>query len=227
MCCGFSPRGDEVRVGALLLEGAEPVAHFRIKRRTRFGPGPRPALPIGPRTGVRWSTTITRWDDGQLLCELASPLWIPRHRPARVTDADLLALVDDISDSLRGDETRAPAAARDLWPMHGDLTPWNLRADRDGQLALFDWEHAGWGPLHADLVRYCVTSVDGADRFARLPEGVRVEAADAVEHWRWVARARAAHPAQSRWKQADRLNEMRRIDALAVLARPGRHHVKV
>ena len=222
------PRGDEVRVGALLLAGAEPVAHLRVKRRSRFGPGPRPSIPMGPRTGVRWSHTLARWDDGALVCELSSALWLPRHEPARISDADLLALVDDITDALRADQTPPPAPARDLWPMHGDLTPWNLRVDRSrGTLALFDWEHAGWGPLHADLVRYCVTATDGAERFARLPSTLRADAVPAIEHWRWVARARSAQPAQSRWKQVDRQNELRRLGALAALARPARHHANV
>ena len=41
-------------------------------------------------------------------------------------------------------------------PIHGDLVPWNLREDNEGQLWLLDWEDAGWGPPLADYVRYFV-----------------------------------------------------------------------
>ena len=40
--------------------------------------------------------------------------------------------------------------------MHGDLVPWNLREDKQGQLWLLDWEDAGWGPPFADVVRFLV-----------------------------------------------------------------------
>lgn len=38
-------------------------------------------------------------------------------------------------------------------PIHGDLTPWNLRRTGRG-LALFDWESAGWGPAGSDIATY-------------------------------------------------------------------------
>jgi hypothetical protein len=41
----------------------------------------------------------------------------------------------------------------DAVPVHGDLTPWNLRRTGRG-LALFDWEDAGWGPTGSDLAHY-------------------------------------------------------------------------
>ena len=37
--------------------------------------------------------------------------------------------------------------------MHGDLTPWNLRRERE-RLVLIDWERAGWGPVGADQTLY-------------------------------------------------------------------------
>jgi hypothetical protein len=42
---------------------------------------------------------------------------------------------------------------RTVVPVHGDLTPWNLRRTSRG-LALFDWETAGWGAPGADLEHY-------------------------------------------------------------------------
>jgi hypothetical protein len=38
-------------------------------------------------------------------------------------------------------------------PVHGDLTPWNLRRTTRG-LALFDWEAAGWGDAGSDIALY-------------------------------------------------------------------------
>lgn len=44
-------------------------------------------------------------------------------------------------------------------PMHGDLTPWNLREVPGLGLALFDWEDWGWAPPGSDLVWYDVACV--------------------------------------------------------------------
>ena len=43
--------------------------------------------------------------------------------------------------------------ARGSAPMHGDLTPWNLRLMGE-RIFLYDWESAGWGPPGADLLWY-------------------------------------------------------------------------
>lgn len=63
--------------------------------------------------------------------------------------------------------------------MHGDFTPWNLRRLANGDLALLDWEGAGWGPPGADEVLYraAATAVLGAPP-------VRVEAPEAIRFWR-------------------------------------------
>lgn len=53
-----------------------------------------------------------------------------------------------------------PEETLENWlPLHGDLTPWNLRVDRRGRLWLIDWEFARWGPPLADLLRYAVTDL--------------------------------------------------------------------
>ena len=76
------------------------------------------------------------------------------HRPARWDSARIRQVADDVSQTLR------LARPRDIpshWlPMHGDLVPWNLREDKQGQLWLLDWEDAGWGPPFADVVRFLV-----------------------------------------------------------------------
>ena len=53
-----------------------------------------------------------------------------------------------------------PADIPPHWePMHGDLTPWNLRQRRDGTCFLIDWEDAAWAPPGADEVYYRATTL--------------------------------------------------------------------
>lgn len=50
---------------------------------------------------------------------------------------------------------RPPDAPSNWRPMHGDLTPWNLRRIPDGEdYILIDWEYAKWGPPLADEVLF-------------------------------------------------------------------------
>ena len=50
-------------------------------------------------------------------------------------------------------------------PVHGSLTPLNLRETADGRLWLVDWDKSGWGPPHYDEVRYWLSDL------ARRPQG--------------------------------------------------------
>lgn len=70
-------------------------------------------------------------------------------RPAVRNDVD--AVIEDVRTSL-ADLPRGADVPAGWEPMHGDLTPWNLRVRRDGGLSLVDWEDAGWGPPQADAV---------------------------------------------------------------------------
>ncbi|MEO6821926.1 MAG: phosphotransferase, partial [Candidatus Nanopelagicales bacterium] len=65
-------------------------------------------------------------------------------------------LDDELASKL---STVLPRTSRvpDHWrPMHGDLSPWNLRRGRDGSF-LIDWEDATWGPPRADRVYFSIT----------------------------------------------------------------------
>lgn len=63
-------------------------------------------------------------------------------------------------------------------PMHGDLTPWNLRRCGPGLPWLIDWEDAAWAPPGADQVYYAVTSAAALGRRSvSPPEPGHVEAA--------------------------------------------------
>ena len=67
-------------------------------------------------------------------------------------DAPLLTFADDLA--LRLASLPKLASTPDgAVPVHGDLTPWNLRRTPRG-LALFDWESAGWGVPGSDLATY-------------------------------------------------------------------------
>ncbi len=75
-----------------------------------------------------------------------------RQRPAideplRTFESDLAVRLAELATPHRSTSTH------DLVPVHGDLTPWNLRRTPRG-LVLFDWESAGWGEPGSDLALY-------------------------------------------------------------------------
>jgi aminoglycoside phosphotransferase (APT) family kinase protein len=111
-----------------------------------------------------------------------SPLTSRVHRPA--WRADVPALEGELARRLA---PVLPAAdVPKAWsPMHGDLTPWNLRRDRAGTF-LLDWEDAAWGPPHADSVYFRATrSAIGGPGAAWQPDD-----AEAREYWSAVVAAR-------------------------------------
>ncbi len=75
---------------------------------------------------------------------------------------------------------RSGSVAPHWAPMHGDLTPWNLRRLQDGRLALIDWEDAQFAPPGADEVLYHVTSA--GLRLPSLPPPIDCE--EAIDFWR-------------------------------------------
>lgn len=78
-------------------------------------------------------------------------------------------------------------------PMHGDLTPWNLR-EAHGRLLLYDWERAAWAPPGADEVLYRVA--EAALYGGRRPREARWLCARWPEAAAfWAARLRARRPA--------------------------------
>lgn len=106
------------------------------------------------------------------------------HRPAPLPDPRRLE--DDLAAKLGDVLPRASAIPEHWRPMHGDLTPWNLRRDRRGPF-LIDWEDADWGPPGADRVYYAITrhaALGGA-----APAWTAADA-EAVDYWRTVVQAR-------------------------------------
>jgi len=77
-----------------------------------------------------------------------------RHRPALATPME--EVIDRVQHLLVG--LPRPTGTPHHWvPMHGDLTPWNVRRLADGNLGLLDWENAGWAPPGADHVLWEAT----------------------------------------------------------------------
>lgn len=73
------------------------------------------------------------------------------HRPNRAVDPTSLG--KEVRDLLRDVLQPDPTVPPHWTPMHGDMTPWNLR--RVGTSTwLVDWEDAGWAPPDADEVYY-------------------------------------------------------------------------
>lgn len=204
------PSRQERRVGVLLLRGEEPVGHLRMMER-HPDPGPRPFGDRGVRSGVRWPVVLDRWLHRGISCELSTALPVTTYRPARLDAAALLAVIDDLRDALnpRG----VPSAAGSRIGMHGDLTPWNLLQGPDGQLVLFDWEHVGFGPPEADLVRYLASLGHGERYLGELPAERRAAVAAAATFW-LHERDRRSFGEPTRWKQRGRRQETERLERL-------------
>ena len=89
---------------------------------------------------------------------------LTRQRPA--VDEPLRTFESDLATRL--DQLPHPSPTTGLTPVHGDLTPWNLRRTPRG-LALFDWEDAGWGAPGSDLALYRSTSDEIRPVWSRPP----------------------------------------------------------
>jgi len=77
------------------------------------------------------------------------------HEP--VFGVNVGSVTEEVRERLRGWKDRPTGVPLHWEPMHGDLTPWNLRRLGRRRLALFDWEDAGWGPPFADDVYFLAT----------------------------------------------------------------------
>src|SRR5262245_13704081 len=108
-----------------------------------------------------------------------TPLPAKPHRPPR--HPQLQRVVEEIEAALRS-LPRAAETPTHWRPMHGDLTPWNLRRLDDGPLILFDWEDAGWGPPGADEVLFRASAAAlGAGGVHRVASGGAHE--EALAYW--------------------------------------------
>lgn len=81
---------------------------------------------------------------------LSAPLSPGPHRPATLTPELRRSIVTEIQERL------APLVPEGETPVHGDFTPWNVRAIR-GEVVVIDWEQFGSGPVAADELWHVVT----------------------------------------------------------------------
>jgi hypothetical protein len=104
-----------------------------------------------------------------------SPLPAGPHRPPPHPP------LTEIAHEIQGALSALPHSVGDSnhWrPMHGDMTPWNLRCAANRGLFLFDWEDARWGPPGADEVLYQAAAVA-----LGLARPGPVDAAEAIAYW--------------------------------------------
>jgi hypothetical protein len=88
---------------------------------------------------------LLTWEGFELL--LLEPLTLHGRANRPLGRSELSALTELASLSL------IPASAGEV-PVHGDFTAWNTGADRQGRLAIVDWEHAGSGLPLEDLFQW-------------------------------------------------------------------------
>lgn len=174
------PQASRSGFGVLLLRASRPVAFIKVREAdpglaqaacvlAALEDSPSPYFHAPAPLG---SGAVGRW--GWLA---VSPMPSQPHRPAR--SAPVAAIAGDISHRLSGvlDASEAPAHWR---PMHGDLTPWNLRRTGLRNLWLLDWEEAAFGPPDADAVYFgLTTAVLFRRRYAGPPASE-----EAVTYWR-------------------------------------------
>jgi hypothetical protein len=150
-------RRPAYRAGAslLLLDAGRPVAFVKLRpdEPERLD-SERRALDALRDSSLSFTTpavlssgTLHGWHHLAL-----SPLPVTVH--TMIADPPLDRIVEDIGSALSSTLPRPQWAGAGWLPMHGDLTPWNLRALTRDRIVLFDWESATWAPRRADLLWY-------------------------------------------------------------------------
>ncbi|MGH8873660.1 MAG: phosphotransferase family protein [Acidimicrobiia bacterium] len=172
----------------LLVRGGQPIAFVRVRRGLDPETDPevkslRLLRESRPRTfripEVLAAGRVKDWGYVAL-----SALPVALHRPPR--RPALEAIIEEIQTGLEA--LPRPDGTPRLWvPMHGDLTPWNLRRLPDGDLVLLDWERAGWGPPGADQLLYQASEVAFGWRSVRPSSNL-----EAVRFWQGRIAGRSA-----------------------------------
>ena len=171
----------------LLLKGGKPVAFVKLRR------GDPEALRrefevmsnverAAPRTFLI-PAPVGMGHVGDWCFSVMEPLPSAAHRVPR--KPPLEEIVSELQAAL-SPLAREPAPSH--WqPMHGDFTPWNLRALPGGALVLFDWEDAAWAPPGADVVLYRASaSAIGLEELSATAD------AEVADFWADRIRGRAA-----------------------------------
>ncbi|GGS83124.1 hypothetical protein GCM10010156_47250 [Planobispora rosea] len=206
--CAVYLRPQASRTGAavLLLRAGRPVGFLKIREDADELDREAAVLELldgGCGTGCRVPEMLGRGTAAGLSWMMISPMEPVPARPAR--DVRIDELTARIRERL-ADLPRPRDVPAHWEPMHGDLTPWNLRRTRGKVPWLIDWEDTGYGPPGADEVYYLATraAVYGGT-VAATGYG------EAAAHWHAVVTRRRADD--------EELSE-RLLRALAVLGRP-------
>lgn len=188
---GYRRSADRAGLSVLLLRRGTPLAFLKIRERDPSAlDSERRALERVNAASLREVTAprplaaacVKGWHYLAM-----TPLPPVLHRPP--SGAPLEHITSELGAALAGLEGSAAVPAH--WrPMHGDFTPWNLRA-AGGRLFLVDWEDAGWAPPGADLVLY--RAVETALGLGRPWHEAPVEAAAF-----WLQRVTARSPRATR-----------------------------
>ncbi len=183
-------------VGALLMCRGNPVAFVKAHPKGSRIDVERHALAcMADRPGSCFSTPVVLGHGRHLDWDwlAVSPLPSGPHRPMR--HAPLGRIIREVQAGLR--PMLDPAGVPPLWqPIHGDLTPWNLRQIRRGDLWLIDWEDCTWGPPDADEAYYQATV---ATVTKTTPEAC---SEDAVQFWHARVRDRSSRDADKAFNVA-------------------------
>jgi hypothetical protein len=144
----------------LLINGEVPVGFVRVRPGLdQTSDGEAAALRIlgGPRAlsfqvpEVLGAGRVADW-----AYLVSSPLTGAPHRAPR--NPPIATVLDEMQRALAA-MPRPPGTPEGWVPIHGDLTPWNLRLTADGDLVLLDWEQVRWGPEGADELLYQAAEV--------------------------------------------------------------------
>lgn len=119
-------------------------------------PGDVTFHPLASGTAVQVPTVLDIGIVGgwNMRIEVPLPRW---HEPHPWDVTNLMRVTGEIREIVSAQLGSRHAGDESWIPIHGDMTPWNLRLDQTGAVWLIDWEWASWGPPHADLLRFAAT----------------------------------------------------------------------
>lgn len=198
---GIYAQPQKMRTGMALLlcQRGRPVAFVKLRRDDDGGARPalqheHDVLHVIARAGVtafRHPHPVALGSEYGWTYLLTTVVGSGLDRPARGPTQPILEAVREALTEL----PRDPGVPEAWEPMHGDLTPWNLRTDGHGCTTLVDWEDAGWGPPGADAVLLHAT------RHLLFGEPVPTMPREATEFWLNRTQARPSDPLDDRTRQ--------------------------
>lgn len=120
-------------------------------------------------------------------------------------DPDRVAAIVDAIQQRLGFLSRTTDIPHHFVPVHGSLTPLNLRVGADGDTWLLDWDRAGFGPPLTDELHYWISDL------ARRPGALRRKVARLTA--RLYARGTESQIAEAmRWRESIRPSENSRAE---------------